>query len=136
MPSTSKKQANFMRAVAHSPSFAKKVGVSQSVGKEFAMADKKKGKYAEGGAAQMERDREKTGKKIAMYNEKLRSKETKAAGFAKGGKADKAGRALVKKSADTMGRAMKFAKGGAIDGVAKKGKTRTKYPKMNKGGMC
>ena len=42
-------------------------------------------------------------------------------------KSDKAGRALVKKSADTMGRAMKFAKGGSIDGVAKKGKTRTKY---------
>lgn len=40
MPSTSKKQAKFMRAVAHSPSFAKKVGVSQSVGKDFSAADK------------------------------------------------------------------------------------------------
>ena len=29
-----------MRAVAHSPSFAKKVGIPQSVGKEFAAADK------------------------------------------------------------------------------------------------
>lgn len=31
-----------MRAVAHSPSFAKKVGIPQSVGKEFAAADKGK----------------------------------------------------------------------------------------------
>ena len=42
MPSSSKKQHNFMAAVAHSPSFAKKVGVSQSVGKEFTAADKGK----------------------------------------------------------------------------------------------
>ena len=51
MPSTSAKQAKFMRAVAHSPKFAKKVGVPQSVGKDFEMADKKKGKkFADGGA--------------------------------------------------------------------------------------
>ena len=31
-----------MRAVAHNPAFAKKVGVPQSVGKEFAAADKRK----------------------------------------------------------------------------------------------
>lgn len=42
MPSVSKKQANLMRAVAHSPSFAKKVGIPQSVGKDFAAADKGK----------------------------------------------------------------------------------------------
>lgn len=35
MPAKSKKQAKFMRAVAHSREFAKKVGVPQSVGKEF-----------------------------------------------------------------------------------------------------
>ncbi len=40
MPSTSAKQADFMRAVAHSPKFAKKVGVPQSVGKDFSNADK------------------------------------------------------------------------------------------------
>ena len=38
MPSSTKKQARFMAAVAHSPSFAKKVGVPQSVGKEFNQA--------------------------------------------------------------------------------------------------
>ena len=42
MPSTSAKQARFMQAIAHSPSFAKKVGVKQSVGKDFAAADKGK----------------------------------------------------------------------------------------------
>jgi hypothetical protein len=42
MPSTSAKQHRFMAAIAHSPSFAKKVGVSQSVGKDFNAADKGK----------------------------------------------------------------------------------------------
>jgi len=40
MPSTSKKQHNFMAAVANNASFAKKAGVSQSVGKDFTAADK------------------------------------------------------------------------------------------------
>jgi len=40
MPSTSKKQHNFMAAVANNPAFAKKAGVPQSVGKEFTAADK------------------------------------------------------------------------------------------------
>jgi len=42
MPSKSKKQHNFMEAVAHNPAFAKKTGVPQSVGKEFSKADKGK----------------------------------------------------------------------------------------------
>ena len=48
MPSVSKKQRNFMAAVAHSPAFAKKVGVPQSVGKDFNEADKGK-KFGSGG---------------------------------------------------------------------------------------
>ena len=40
MPSRSKAQHNFMAAVAHSPSFAKKAEVPMSVGKEFNAADK------------------------------------------------------------------------------------------------
>jgi hypothetical protein len=48
MPSTSKKQHNFMAAVANNPSFAKKVGVPQSVGKEFNQADKSR-KFSKGG---------------------------------------------------------------------------------------
>ena len=42
MPSVSKKQHNLMAAVAHNPAFAKKVGVPQSVGKDFTAADKSK----------------------------------------------------------------------------------------------
>lgn len=44
MPSKSAAQAKLMRAVAHNPAFAKKVGVPQSVGQEFMKADKRKGK--------------------------------------------------------------------------------------------
>jgi hypothetical protein len=35
MPYSSGKQANFMQAVAHSPKFAKKVGVPVEVGQKF-----------------------------------------------------------------------------------------------------
>ena len=48
MPSVSKKQHNFMAAVANSPKFAKKAGVPSSVGKEFLTADKGK-TFKEGG---------------------------------------------------------------------------------------
>ena len=44
MPSKSAKQHRFMEAVAHNPSFAKKAGVPQNVGKEFVAADKRKKK--------------------------------------------------------------------------------------------
>jgi hypothetical protein len=48
MPSVSKKQHNFMAAVASNPKFAKKVGVPRSVGEEFLTADKGK-KFKQGG---------------------------------------------------------------------------------------
>jgi hypothetical protein len=48
MPSKSKAQHNLMAAVAHNPAFAKKVGIKQSVGKEFASADKGKS-FKQGG---------------------------------------------------------------------------------------
>jgi hypothetical protein len=65
-------------------------------------------------------------------------------GYKKGGKAKgksfaatKFGAAMMKKSADTKGRAMpKFAKGGSIDGCAVKGKTKTSMVKMKNGGSC
>lgn len=40
MPSKSKKQHDFMMAIAHNPKFAQKVDVPVSVGKEFISADK------------------------------------------------------------------------------------------------
>lgn len=51
MPSKSKKQQDFMAAVANNPKFAKKAGVPQSVGKDYEKADKMKGmkKYQRGG---------------------------------------------------------------------------------------
>ena len=39
MPSVSPAQRRLMAAVAHSPSFASKVGIPQSVGKEYNAAD-------------------------------------------------------------------------------------------------
>jgi hypothetical protein len=76
MPSHSKKQHNFMEAIAHSPSFAKKVGIPQSVGKDYAEADKgrkfSKGgemeKYAEGGMSEKDmKDNEAYRKKPEYY---------------------------------------------------------------------
>lgn len=48
MPSKSPAQHRLMEAVAHSPKFAKKVGIPVSVGKDFASADKGK-KFKDGG---------------------------------------------------------------------------------------
>lgn len=204
MPSTSAKQAKFMRAVAHSPKFAKKVGVPQSVGKDYEMADKKKMKFGDGGdtarakklkgpgparplefpirgsSISIPLDEPKpTPRKIPpkitktapatpvdrdearKYREELKkvkvspaegrviesANRSEGGGHKKGGmimkKSDKAGRALVKKSADTMGRAMVkkagggkcYAKGGSIDGVAQRGKTKGKQVKMAGGGL-
>ena len=44
MPSKSPAQAKLMRAVAHNPKFAKKVGIPQKVGEEFNAADEAKKK--------------------------------------------------------------------------------------------
>ena len=40
MPARSKRQFRLMSAVAHNPAFAKKVGISQKVGKDFTAATK------------------------------------------------------------------------------------------------
>lgn len=45
MPSSSKKQHNLMEAVANNPEFAKKAGIPQSVGRDFANADKISGRF-------------------------------------------------------------------------------------------
>jgi len=50
MPSKSKAQHKLMTAVAHNKSFAKKVGIPQSVGKDFMEADKGK-KFKKGGVS-------------------------------------------------------------------------------------
>ncbi len=42
MPSTSDKQRRFMAAAAHDPAFAQRVGIPQSVARDFNQADKGK----------------------------------------------------------------------------------------------
>lgn len=148
MPSKSTKQAKFMRAISHSPKFAKKVGVPQSVGKEYEMADKKTKKFRGGGSAPdypiridfrdkkpvpAKRTPKEEGEK--QYMEKKYPFNKYASGGSPMKKASKSGRAMVNNSADAKGRAMvKMAKGGSIDGVAKKGKTKGKQIKMAMGG--
>jgi len=129
MPSTSKKQHNFMAAIAHSPSFAKKVGVPQSVGQDFSTADKGR-KFSKGGntmATQMDP------RMAAMMMAKKRA--------AMGG-APTASPRMAPGMAPGMkkgGGVKKMAAGGSAssraDGVASKGKTKGTFVKMNKGGM-
>lgn len=44
MPSKSAKQARTMRAAAHDPEFAKRVGIPRKVAKEYVEADKRRAK--------------------------------------------------------------------------------------------
>ena len=53
MPSVSAKQRRFMLAAAHSPSFARKAGISQSVAVEFNNADTMKKRSTKPGVAQL-----------------------------------------------------------------------------------
>lgn len=54
MPSKTAKQARTMRAAAHNPAFAKKVGIPVSVAKDFAEADKGR-KFGTGGRADLQK---------------------------------------------------------------------------------
>jgi len=89
--------------------------------------------------------------KVTPENAAAIGRGNRSPGYKKGGKmAPKFGAALVKKSADTKGRAMVkkagggkcYASGGLVaghksaDGIAKKGKTKGKMPTMKKGGYC
>jgi len=74
MPSKSPSQHNLMAAVAHNPAFAKKVGISQKVGKDFAKADEGK-KFKGGGLydninAKRERIAEGSGEKMRRVGSK------------------------------------------------------------------
>tara|TARA_R110000868_G_scaffold114309_8_gene306350 strand:+ start:15656 stop:15943 length:288 start_codon:yes stop_codon:yes gene_type:complete len=74
MPSKSKAQHSLMEAVAHNPVFAKKTGIPQSVGKDFAKADKGK-KFKEGGLyanihAKQQRIAEGSGEKMRSVGSK------------------------------------------------------------------
>jgi hypothetical protein len=111
MPSTSKKQANLMSAVAHNPSFAKKVGIPQSVGMDFNKADKGK-TFKGGGMNDMKQDMPMMKKVAGLEATKIVNKhEKKMHGMAKGG----------------VTRA---------DGCVTKGHTKGTMITMKNGGMC
>ena len=113
MPSSSKKQHNFMSAVAHNPAFAKKVGVPQSVGQDFSDADKGR-KFSKGGSMKhtdVKMDKAMMQKAVNKHEGRLHK-----------------GQPMTK-----------LAKGGftrAADGIASKGKTKGMQVKMAGGGKC
>ena len=113
MPSSSKKQHNFMAAVAHNPEFAKKAGVPQSVGKDFSAADKGR-KFAKGGDMKHEdvkMDKKMMQKAVNKHESRLHK-----------------GQAMTKLSSGGFTR--------SADGIAKTGKTKGTMVKMNYGGKC
>ena len=135
MPSVSKKQHNFMAAVAKNPAFAKKVGIKSSVGEEFLKADKGK-KFKKGGV--MKHDDLAQDK--ALIKKAFKQHDAQEH---KGGKGTKL--SLKKGGCAKMcggGKTKKMASGGlaaghkSADGVATKGKTRGTKVAMKKGGKC
>jgi len=122
MPSTSKKQHNFMAAVANNPAFAKKVGVPQSVGQDFNKADKGR-KFSKGGDTM-----------ASKMNPGFMAMIAKKKAGAKAG--DKAEMPMKKMNMGGMG----YAKGGSAssraDGVATKGKTKGTMVSMKMGGKA
>jgi hypothetical protein len=152
MPSVSKKQHNFMEMIAHSPKMAKKAGVPQSVGKDFAAADKGK-TFKRGGMMKPVDMKQNPG--MAKLPTAVRNKM----GFMKKGgmtdakedmKMDKGqDKAMIKKAFKQhdmqehkggKGTTLKLAKGGSAsaraDGCATKGKTKGTMISMKKGGAC
>jgi len=156
MPSSSKKQHNFMAAVANNPSFAKKVGVPQSVGKDFNQADKGR-KFSEGGDMKPVDMKKNPG--VAKLPTAVRNKMgfMKKGGMAEGGKSDiKQDKSMMQKAVNKhegrlhkgspmtklAGGGMAASKMGSVktsstrDGVASKGKTKGTMVKMNMGGKA
>jgi len=132
MPSTSKKQHNFMAAVANNPSFAKKVGVPQSVGKDFTTADKGR-KFSKGGDTMAS--------KMNPGMMAMMAKKKGATKMAGGGMPMKNGKPAFigdGKGMNKGGMAMGKVKTAAPsrDGIAEKGKTKGKMVKMNMGGKA
>jgi len=131
-----------MEAIAHSPSFAKKVGVPQSVGQDFSNADKGK-TFKQGGdmASKMNPGfmamiaKKKAGASgMAAFEKSGKDKEK---GMKEGSKKDM----MMDKKQMMMkkGGMPKMATGGFVrsaDGIAKSGKTKATQIKMNKGGKA
>lgn len=86
MPSTSKKQHNFMAAVAKNPAFAKKVGVPSSIGQEFLTADKGK-KFKQGGSMKHDDIKQDMPMMKKVAKQEVASHEKRMHKMAKGGTA-------------------------------------------------
>lgn len=147
MPSTSKKQHNFMAAVAKNPKFAKKAGVPQSVGQEFLDADKGK-KFRRGGTtnpmrAGINKTKTRAGM-LQMPNASLK----KFRGFNEGGETMKHSdmskdkpmmKAEAAKAVKSHEKRMHGMAAGGVtraDGCVSKGHTKGKMVKMAYGGKC
>ena len=125
-----------MAAIAHSPSFAKKAGVPQSVGKDFTAADKGR-KFAKGG--DMKESKAMVAKEMSFMKKKGAPKSMIKHEMAEAGMKKMASggmpAALAKHAAKPASKAHKGLKsGGAVDGVAIKGKTKGTMVKMAGGG--
>ena len=144
MPSTSKKQHNFMAAVANNPAFAKKAGVPQSVGQEFVKADKAKS----GSRADIQSvNKPKTNQgSQELFSRGGEMKESKAMAKKEISFMQKKGapKSMIKHEKAEYGMAKGgMTKMGAVrtaapskDGIAAKGKTKGKMVTMKKGGYC
>ena len=134
-----------MAAVAHSPAFAKKVGVPQSVGQDFTKADKGR-KFSKGGNTMAT----KLDPRVlqALASRAGAGRAPMAAGMPP--RAPMA-RPVMPAARPAMPAAPAMKKGGATkkmaggglaaghksaDGIASKGKTKGKNIAMKKGGMC
>jgi hypothetical protein len=133
MPSVSKKQHGFMAAVANNPKFAKKVGVSKSVGEEFMKADKGR-KFRAGGLKEVDSD---SNPGLSKLPTEVRNKMgyMKKGGNVKHSDISKDKPMMKKVAAKAVkGHEKKMhgmAKGG---GIEVKGKTKGKMIKMKSGG--
>ena len=118
MPSKSKAQHNFMAAVANNPSFAKKAGVPQSVGKEFTTADKGR-KFSKGGDMPIKLKE----KSLDDMKKDAISSSVAERGYKKGGSVKASSMGKVKTAAPSK------------DGIAVKGKTKGTQIKMAGSGV-
>lgn len=115
MPSSSRKQHNLMAMVANDPAAAKRLGIPQSVGKDFTEADKGR-KFARGG--EMKESKKMMGKELAFMKKKgapksmIKHEEAEAKAYKKGGSVTRA------------------------DGIVKKGHTKGTQIRMMGGGKC
>jgi hypothetical protein len=133
MPSVSKKQHGFMAAVANNPKFAKKVGVSKSVGEEFMKADKGR-KFRAGGLKEVDSDSNPGLSKLPTEVRNKMGYMTKG-GNVKHSDISKDKPMMKKVAAKAVKghekRMHSMAKGG---GIEIKGKTKGKMIKMKSGG--